>query len=390
MRRHLLVLIALVLAAALDTPAWARPQLTAPGSSAADKCRSLAESVEDIGDAAIAAGAPGLLLGVSEPGRADVVRAWGMANAELNLPLTDASVFRIASLTKQFTAGLVMQLVQEGRIRLDDPARMHLPEHVWLGEITINELLIQTSGLPDYAGDPDGEASKASPKTAEDMMAWIGRLAVNPDFGPGERWAYSNSNYVVLGAIVERVTGQSFAQALSDRILGPAGLRDTAVDDPSDLVPHRVSGYSRRDGRLVNAAWLHPSMPGPAGSLRSTVGDLMRWNEALYSGRVLSEVALAQMTAPGRLADGRTTRLGMPQAWQDGLQADYAMGLFVSRSDLGVRVWHSGDIDGFVTWMAHYPQTGVTIVMLQNGDFTDVEHSAVEQAVVAARRCEAV
>lgn len=353
------------------------------------QCAALSETLEAVGAAALAAGSPGLVVGISRPEDPPLIRAWGKADVELDAPLTASSVFRIASLTKQFTAALVMALVQEGRVGLDDPVRSHLPEQTWLGEITVYQLLVQTSGLPDYAGDPDGEASKASSRTSEDMMAWIGRLAGRPDFAPGERWAYSNSNYVVLGALVERVTGQSFDQALTARVLSPAGLVSTAVDDPRELVPQRVHGYSRRQGQLMNAAWIHPSIPGPAGSLLSTAEDLLRWNEALYSGVILSQGSQARMIDPGRLADGRTTRFGMPQAWQDGLRADYAMGLFVSDSDLGPRVWHSGDIDGFVTWMAHYPDADVTIVMLQNADFLDVDHGAVEQLVAVNRLCEA-
>lgn len=368
----------------------ARAGVPTSGMTTIAQCAPLSDAVDGIGTAALAAGSPGLVLGISRPGRPPVIRAWGEGDVELAVPLTEASVFRIASLTKQFTAALVMRLVQDGQIGLDDRVGIHLPKYPWLGEITVNQLLIQTSGLPDYASDPNGEAAKASQKTSEDMMAWIGRLAASPDFVPGERWAYSNSNYVVLGALVERITGHSFEDALTARVLAPAGLTRTAVDDPRDLVPHRVRGYSRQDGRLINAAWIHPSMPGPAGSLRSTVGDLLLWNEALYSGDILSHAYLAQMTSPGRLADGRTTRLGMPQAWQDGLRADYAMGLFVSNSDLGPRVWHSGDLDGFVTWMAHYPQTDVTIVILQNGDFLDVDHDKVEQMVAADRLCEGV
>lgn len=353
------------------------------------ECSSLETSLEAVGQNGLAAGAPGLVIGIARPGHDPVIRAWGEADLEHDVPLTPDSVFRIASLTKQFTAALVLDLVEEGRLGLNDRVAAHLPEHPWLGEITVYQLLVQTSGLPDYAQDPGGEANKSSARSSGEMLAWIGRLAAQPDFAPGERWAYSNSNYAVLGALIEQVTGQSFDEAMTVRILAPAGLHMTSVDDPRHLVPHRVRGYSRL-GReplaLANASWIHPSMPGPAGSLRSTAGDLLRWNEALYSGALLTDELTAQMTAPGRLADGRTTKYGMPQAWQDGLNADYAMGLFVSGSALGRRLWHSGDIDGFVTWMAHYPDAGVTIVMLQNGDFLDLDHAAVER-IIASSPC---
>lgn len=354
------------------------------------QCPALEQSLDAIGRNALTLGAPGLAVGISRRGQPPVMGAWGHADLEHDVPLTADGVFRIASLSKQFTAALVLQLAEQDLVDLSAPAATYLPERSWLGEITVYQLLVQTSGLPDYAQDPSGEAGKAAEKSPVEMLDWIGRLAAMPDFAPGERWAYSNSNYVVLGALVERVTGQSFEEALKARILTPAGMGSTAVDDPGEIVPHRVRGYSRRSpelGALANAAWIHPSMPGPAGSLRSTAGDLLRWNEALYARSLLTDEGLAEMTAPGRLADGRTTRYGMPLAWQEGLKADYAMGLFVSGSELGPRLWHSGDIDGFSTWMAHYPEAGVTIVILLNGDFLDLPHPEVEQIVVEDLRC---
>lgn len=386
--RRLPAVIAAFACVCLVATSAAHAQTPARAAEAPQSCPALSAAIQPIGEAALASGAPGLVMGIGQPGRPDIVRAWGAADVEQGAPLTPASVFRIASLTKQFTAALVMRLVQDGRLHLDDRVITHLPELTWLGDITVDQLLVQTSGLPDYAQDPAGDAAKASVRSSQEMLDWIGRLAAQSEFAPGQRWAYSNSNYVVLGALVERITGQSFEDALMERILRPAGLHATAVDDPRDVVPGRVHGYSRQAGQLRNAAWIHPSMPGPAGSLRSTAADLLRWNEALYSSALLDDATRARMTAPGRLYDGRTTRLGMPQAWQDGLQADYAMGLFVSTSELGPRLWHSGDIDGFVTWMAHYPEAGVSIVLLQNGDFLDVDHRAVEQAVAADLRCQ--
>lgn len=362
----------------------------AQDQSQSEACQPLSSSVSAYGEAAVAAGAPGLVVAVAQPGEPPLIQAFGMADIEHTAAMRPDSVFRIASLTKQFTAALVLDLVEEGRLGLHDKAAIHLPELTWLGDITVYQLLVQTSGLPDYAQDPAGEATKATVRSPAEMLTWIGRLAASPDFAPGERWAYSNSNYAVLGALVERLTGQSFEEAMTSRILAPAGLQATTVDDPRHLVPHRVRGYSalaRRPLRLANAAWIHPSMPGPAGSLRSTAQDLLMWNQALFSGVVLGEASIADMTAAGRLGDGRTTKLGMPEAWQAGLNADYAMGLFRSSSPLGVRLWHSGDIDGFVTWMAHYPETGVTIVLLQNGDFLDVDHAAIEQMISLSRGC---
>lgn len=373
---------------------WGVPAAAAPASieglEAHRTCSLSVTALRAVGREALSAGLPGMVIAISRPGELPIIEAFGQADVEHANPMRTDTVFRIASLTKQFTAALVLNLVEEGRLDLDDQAIHHLPELTWLSEITVRQLLVQTSGLPDYAQDPAGSASKATARSTGEMIDWIGQLAAQPDFHPGERWSYSNSNYAVLGALVERLTGVSFQEAMRGRVLAAADLSATTVDDPKDLVPHRARRYSALRGpplRLVNADWIHPSMPGPAGALRSTAGDLLKWQDALFEGVVLGSAVLAEMVSPGRLNDGRTTRSGMPEAWREGLKSDYAMGLFVSQSALGPRLWHSGDIDGFVTWMARYPERGVTIVVLRNGDFTDVAYDAIEQIVVDASAC---
>jgi D-alanyl-D-alanine carboxypeptidase len=368
----------------------AAPASAAPEDAAAPTCGLSVAALRSFGSEAIEAGLPGMVVAISRPGEPALIEAFGQADVEHAAPMRPDAAFRIASLTKQFTAALVLSLVEEGRLNLDDPAVLHLPELVWLGEITVRQLLVQTSGLPDYAGDPNGQATKAAARPSAEMLDWIGRLALRPDFPPGTRWAYSNSNYAVLGALVERLTGAAFDEAIRRRVLEPARLSATRIDDPQDLVPHRARGYSARPGRplrLANAVWIHPSIPGPGGALRSTAADLLRWNDALYSAAVIRPATLAEMVSPGRLQDGRTTRFGMPDAWREGLKSDYAMGLFVSDSLLGARVWHGGDIDGFVSWMARYPERDVTIVVLRNGDFTDVNYEEIERIVADASPC---
>lgn len=352
-------------------------------------CAALTSAVRDIGERALEAGAPGLIVAVQLPSGPALIEAFGRADLEQDAAMEADSVFRIASLTKQFTAALVLDLVEEGELQLDAAAMTYLPEHEWLGGITVRQLLIQTSGLPDYAPHLPQAGGGARPRSSAEMLEWIGQLAAAPDFSPGERWAYSNSNYAVLGGVVERVSGRPFAEVLHDRILQPAGLSATAVDDPRDLVDDRVRGYSARSRRpleIANADWIHPSVPGPAGSLRSTASDLLKWQTALFSGDLLEVGSIETLTSPGRLRDGRTTRSGMPQAWQEGLNSDYAMGLFVSNSPMGLKIWHGGDIEGFSLWLAHYPQAGATIAILQNGDFLDLDHAAVESGIL--RSCE--
>jgi CubicO group peptidase (beta-lactamase class C family) len=165
----------------------------------------------------------------------------------------------------------------------------------------------------------------------------------------------------------------------------------TAFDDPADVVPHRAQGYQAmksQPGTILNADWISPTIPGPGGGLRSTGDDLIRWNQALFSGRILQRETLKRMITAGVLSDGRTTKLGMPEARQKGLNSDYGMGFFIRPTSAGLRIGHSGDVDGFSTWAAHYPSYGVTIVHMSNSQSADMATDVIEAAVFSGRRNE--
>jgi D-alanyl-D-alanine carboxypeptidase len=342
--------------------------------------------------ATMAQGSPGLIVAVARRGAPSFVRAYGSADLEQGTPMRRASVFRMASLTKQFTAAAVLALAEEGRLGLDDRLSRHLPELPQIGSITVRQLLVQTSGIPDYAEDPEGMKWNAGGRSGAEMLEWVGRLARTPQFAPGTRWQYSNSNYVLLGEVVQRASGSSLPDYFARRLFARAGLRDTAFDVAADVVPARVRGYAKSRSAaagFVNAAIISYTIPGAAGGLRTTADDLLRWSDALFAGKVIGRDTLRIMTTAGRLADGRTTKFGMPIEWQKGLNADYAMGLFVTPVEGGRRIWHSGDIAGFATWLAHYPERGTTILLAQNSESADLDKDGVERAVfaLAAANC---
>ncbi|HET7202825.1 MAG TPA: serine hydrolase domain-containing protein [Steroidobacteraceae bacterium] len=331
-------------------------------------------------------GAPGMIVGVARNGHPVFVRPYGTANLEHDVPVVRATVFKLASLTKQFTAAAVLRLMQDGRIALDDKLSRFVPELPQARMVTLRQLLWQTSGIPDYAEDAAGQRSKAVARTSADMVAWISRLEPRFQFEPGTRWAYSNSNYALLGVVIERVSGKPFDVFFRDALFLPAGLTQTELDDPADVVRHRAQGYAKSrlaPSGYVNAEWVSPTIPGAAGGLRTTVDDLLRWSHALFSGRVLDAATLSQMVAAGVLDDGRTTKSGMPEAWQRGLDSDYGMGVFLTNTSAGRRVWHAGDIDGFSTWLAHYPDAGVTVAVMQNSESADIDQAALHEALFA-------
>lgn len=391
LNRSLLALLAastlLVQAAHAQT---VTPGPVEPGPTFAAECPALESGLDSVARAALDGGVPGLVIGVARPGAPPLVLAYGVADLEQGTAMEAGSVFRIASLTKAFTAAAVLRLVADGRLTLDQRAAELLPDRPWLGDITVEQLLNHTSGLADYAEDPAGANTRSVARTSAEMVDWIERLDPLSRFEPGAGWAYSNSNYAVLGLIMEAVSGRPYAEVLHDAVLSPAGLTATAVDDPSDLVAGRVRGYSLLQSRprtLRNADWIHPTIPGPAGSLRATAGDVLAWNEALFGGQIIPLAFVERMTQPGLLSDGRTTRWGMPEAWREGLNSDYAMGVFVASSPLGPRVWHTGDIDGFASWMAHWPDAGFTAVVLTNADFRSIDADAIEALVAQEARC---
>lgn len=374
-------------------PAYAFPDAPlTPAQAEAHDCAVLDTGLDAFADALLARGVPGVVIGVARPGTTSLVRAYGVADIEHGTAMTPDSDFRIASLTKQFTAAAVLRLVADGRLTLDARAADLLPDRPWLGEITVEQLLNHTAGLADYADDPDGARTKSVAHTPAEMADWIERLEPRSRFEPGVAWGYSNSHYALLGLIIETVTGSPYGEFLRQAVLAPAGLAAAAVDDPADVLPGRVRGYSLLEAEpltLRNADWIHPTVPGPAGSLRATAGDLLAWNAALFAGRVIPSAQVEQMVAPGRLADGRTTKWGMPDAWREGLNADYGLGVFIAPSPLGRRVWHSGNIDGFTTWMAHWPEAGVTAVVLTNADFRNIDADALEALVAQGVACRA-
>jgi D-alanyl-D-alanine carboxypeptidase len=380
--------LALLVGACTTFTCAARPDATATGL-----CEPSVVAIEASIRKTMSQGAPGMIVGVARHGQPLFVRPYGTANLEHDVPIRRPTVFKLASVTKQFTAAAVLRLVQRGQLSLDDKLARFVPELPQASTLTLRQLLVHTSGLPDYAEDPEGQRTKSIAHTSQDMVAWIARLEPEFLFEPGTRWAYSNSNYALLGVVIERVSGKSLEVFFREELFQPAGLTRTEFDDPVDVVAHRAQGYKKAKtaaGGYANAEWISPTIPGAAGGLRTTVDDLLRWSHALFSGAVLQPATLRQMIAPGTLSDGRTTKSGMPEAWQRGLDSDYGMGVFITNTSAGRRVWHSGDIEGFSTWLAHYPEAGVTIAVLQNSESADIDEAALHEALFGpqAAACE--
>jgi len=329
--------------------------------------------LDSVVSAAIGAGEFSGVVLVADHGRVVYERAAGEANREWHVPNTIDTRFRIASTTKQFTAALVLRLVEDGLLRLDARVADYLPDYPRpQGErVTLRQLLTHTAGLPDYPRLPgfyEREATRSH--TTAELLALFDSLPLAAE--SGARWSYSNSDYVVLGAIVERVTGQRYADALRARLLDPLGLRDTGYDDAEPIVERRAAGYVRTKDGLVNAPYIDPSTVFAAGMLHSTAHDLLRWATLLREGRVFRDPASAREMFAAH------AETGLPLG-------GYGYGVFVGTQTLGGRpvrvIQHGGTINGFTAGFWRMPDDDRVVVVLDN---TMSEHTPALAAALAA------
>lgn len=294
---------------------------------------------------------PGLSIAIVDHGKLVRARGYGFANLEQKVPAKAHTVYQIQSITKSFTATGIMLLVEEGKLRLEDEPGKYLPglPAAWKG-ITLRHLLNHTSGIKDFINEPTVDLRQEIRE--DDVIRSVEKLPLN--FPVGERYAYSNTNYHLLGMIVRKVTGKSWGDFLQERIFTPLEMRDTRILDLDEIIPHRATGYLWDRGHYRNGGFVAESILAYAGGgIRSTVVDLAKWDAALREGRVLKPASLEQMWTPGRLNSGALTSYGF--GWGTGNQRGHRY--------LG----HAGaHITGFHTDFTHFPEAGVTVVVLAN------------------------
>lgn len=324
-------------------------------------------------EAITARGCPGVQVSVWRQGRAIVSDAFGFSNLETLSPASPASIFRIGSLTKQFTAALILKLADTAKLRVSDPVQEYLPSMKRLPSLTLLELMNHTAGLhsdDERSSGPAGSTANSQIQLADEIAAQAHPL----DFSPGTAWLYSNANYVVLGAVIEKITRKSLRETLSNSLIAPLQLSRTAMDQESEVVKDRAAGYTPIDGEgaqsFANAEFIEIAEAGGAGAMRSTGTDLCAWHAALLSGRVLSAESLALMVAPGRLRDGRVSGANRFSAQDAGYgDVQYACGLLVqSGGRNGTVITHNGFINGFSAVLESYVDRKITFAVLCNSD----------------------
>ena len=312
--------------------------------------------------------APGAIILVQRDGKTILRKAYGLANLATRQPLTPAAPMRLGSLTKQFTAVAVLMLADEGKLALSDEITRFLPDYPTHGrKITIEHLLTHTSGIPNFTARPDYQPKQAQDVTVDSMIA---RFRDDPlQFDPGTQFSYSNSGYFLLGAIIEKASGQPYAQFLAQRIFIPLGMGDTAYEGFERNSARRVAGYTSSGGAFVPADALSMTQPYAAGALVSTVDDLARWEAAIGAGKLLRAATWRKAFTPYTLTDGKSTRYGY--GWGVG---DWQGAPVIS---------HGGGINGFATYAARLPQDGVFVAVLENADGDLLTPDAVARKAAA-------
>ena len=293
---------------------------------------------------------------VAEKGNVIFKKGYGEANIEWNLPNEQNTVFRIGSMTKQFTAMLIMQLFEEGKIKLDTKITEYLPEYRsdTGDQITVKHLLTHTSGIPNFTRSPKYLELSHNPYTVSDLVSAF--CSEDLRFKPGSKFSYSNSGYLILGAIIEKITDNQYEEVLKEKILDPLLMKNTGYDHTNEIIPNRANGYRKVIDGYLNANYVDMSVPYSAGAMYSTIEDLFLWDQALYTNQLISNNNKDLMFTP--------------------LKNNYAFGWSVKNIPYGQNIdsvkviRHNGSINGFQSLIIRLVDDGHVIILLSNAEAT--------------------
>lgn len=297
---------------------------------------------------------PGAAILVEKDGQAILRKGYGLANVELGVPVSPEMVFEVGSVTKQFTAAAILMLAERGQLSIDDEITRFFPDFPTHGKkITVEHLLAHTSGIPSYTGMEDWSEQLREDITVDQLIAFFRGKPL--DFEPGSRMLYNNSGYVLLGAIVEKLSGKSYEDFVEQEIFQPLGMTHSRYGNRSEVVPGRASGYVKQGDRYETAPYISMTQPYAAGALLSTVDDLARWDKALAGETLLRRASLDRMFTPVRLTTGLPTTYG------------YGISIYDFQGHRLIE--HGGDIHGFSCHLLRVPEEGLFVMVLSNNPF---------------------
>jgi CubicO group peptidase (beta-lactamase class C family) len=282
---------------------------------------------------------------VARDGKILFDKGYGSANLEWKIANDGDTKFRLGSVTKQFTGAAILLLQERGKVQLDAPVKTYLPDApaAW-DQVTVRNLLNHSGGIPNFTSFDDYQKLKTLEATPASLIA---RFRDRPlDFQPGEKYAYSNSGYILLTAIIEKASGQSYSAFLADNIFKPLGMADTGYDSHATIIPRRAAGYTPSPKGVVNTDYVDMTIPQGAGSLYSTSHDLLKWQRGLFGDKLLKPDSLKAYLTP--------------------FKNNYALGVTVVTADGSTTISHGGGIEGFNTWLGYDPDRKLTVVVLAN------------------------
>ena len=326
--------------------------LLTPAVQAAVSNEELVRYADQLFSKSYPAGEPGAAVLVAKGGQILLRKGYGLANLELGVPIQPDMVFEVGSLTKQFTSAAILLLQERGKLSVADDVTKYLPDYPTHGQkITLDHLLTHLSGVPDYTSLPEW-----LPRVREDLTVQqiIDLFKDKPlDFSPGEKWSYSNSGYILLGAVIEKASGKSYEDFVEQEIFAPLGMKRSRYGHQNEVVPGRVAGYEKgEDDGYKIADYVSMTQPYAAGALLSTVDDLALWAEALAGGKLLEKASLERMTTSAKLISGQSTH--------------YAYGLGISSEDGMQILEHGGGIPGFTSYLLTIPDQRLLVIVLSN------------------------
>jgi len=296
---------------------------------------------------------PGAAVLVARNGNILFEKGYGLANIGDRVPVAPQTKFRIGSMTKQFTAAAILKLREQGKLNLDDKLSKFIPDYPRGDEVTIHHLLTHTSGIHNCTSKPDFLQNVG---VYHEPEYWIKSSENDPyDFDPGQKWNYSNSGYVLLAFIIERVSGEKYEDYMRETFFEPLGMTNTGVCNSSAILEHEACGYTYQDGQVKKALYWDMSNGYGGGNLYSTVGDLYRWNEALFNGKALNKASLEAAFTPVHTADDNTPRF-------DG----YGYGFIIQKLGGLNEIAHGGGLHGFSSYMLRIPKENLTVAVLLN------------------------
>jgi len=297
---------------------------------------------------------------IAQKGKILLSKGYGMANYELDVPNTPQMKFLLGSITKQFTSMAVMQLQEKGLLSVDDSLKKYIPDYPDGDKITVHHLLTHTSGIPNFTSFPEYTKTMMLASPVEETVERFKNKEL--EFTPGEKFSYSNSGYILLGYIIEKVSQKPYEVYLKENILQPLNLEDTGYGHYEPILEKRAAGYSWGKDHLVNASYLDMSIPHGAGALYSTVEDLYLWDRALYTEKLVSKNSLDKIFTP--------------------FKDNYGYGWGISELFGHKRISHGGGINGFTTDISRYPDDDVCIIVLSNFDHSSTGKISQDLAAI--------